>query len=146
MLLKEKARIMNLTLWILIGGILHFGILLASGLTPQVLDWKRALKPLDPLLRHLIWVHGAFIVLVIVLFGLLSVSLPGELAGGTILARAVCGGIGLFWAIRLGIQFFLFDARAYLTRPLLKIGYHGLTIVFLYNTIIYSLAAVHPWA
>lgn len=136
---------MNLTMWILLGGILHFGILIASGLIPQVLDWKRALQPLDPLLRHLIWVHGAFVVLMIVLFGALSVLLPNELAGGTILARAVCGGIGLFWGIRLGIQFFLFDARAYLTKPLLKIGYHGLTVVFLYNTIVYSLAAMHPW-
>lgn len=136
---------MNLTIWILIGGVLHFGILIASGLTPQVLDWKRALRPLDPLLRNLIWVHGAFIVLMIVLFGLLSVFLPGELAGGTTLARAVCGGIGVFWGLRLAIQFFLFDARAYLTKPLLKIGYHGLTVVFLYNTVIYTLAAVQPW-
>jgi hypothetical protein len=137
---------MNLAMWIVIGGVLHFGILLASGLTPQVLDWRQALKPLDPLLRQLIWVHGAFIVLMIVLFGLLSVALPGELASGTTLARAVCGGIGLFWCIRLGIQFFLFDARAYLTQPLLRFGYHGLTLVFLYNTIVYTWAALHPWA
>ena len=137
---------MNLTMWILLGGILHFGILIASALTPQVLDWRRALAPLDPLLRHLIWVHGAFVVLMIVLFGLLSVSLPNELASGTTLARAVCGGIGIFWGLRLAIQFFLFDAREYLTRPLLKIGYHGLTVVFLYNTVVYTLAAVGPGA
>ena len=136
---------MTLAMAILIGGVLHFGILLASGLTPQVLDWRTALKPLDPLLRHLIWVHGAFVVLMIVLFGLLSVSLPAELASGSTLARAVCGGIGVFWGIRLAIQFFLFDARAYLTKPLLKIGYHGLTCVFIYNTVVYSLAAIHGW-
>jgi len=137
---------MSLATWIFIGGVLHFGILLASALTPQVLDWKHALRPLDPLLRHLIWVHGAFIVLMIVLFGLLSVALPGELADGSLLARAVCGGIALFWGLRLGIQFFLFDARAYLTRPMLKFGYHGLTVVFAYNTVVYMLATLHPWS
>ena len=31
---------MNLETLILIGGVLHFGILLASALVPQVLDWK----------------------------------------------------------------------------------------------------------
>ena len=136
---------MNLATWILIGGVLHFGILLASALTPRVLDWKSSLRTLDPLLRQLVWVHGAFVVLMIVLFGMISVSMPGELASGATLARAVCGGIAAFWGIRLAIQFFVFDAREYLTKPLLKLGYHGLTMVFLYNSVVYALAALQPW-
>ncbi|HMC10472.1 MAG TPA: hypothetical protein VKH44_04250, partial [Pirellulaceae bacterium] len=63
---------MSLPLLILIGGILHFGILLASAAVPQVLDWRRELSKLDPLSRQLVWVHGAFIVLVIIGFGAIS--------------------------------------------------------------------------
>jgi len=133
---------MNLALLILIGGMLHFGILIASALTPRVLDWRKELAKLDWLTQQLVWVHGAFIVLVIVGFGVLSVALPAELASGTLLARSVCGFIALFWIARLGVQFFVFDAKKYLGNWLLRIGYHALTGVFLYHAVVYGLAAV----
>jgi hypothetical protein len=132
---------MTLESYIFIGGILHFGILLASAMVPKVLDWKASLGKLDGLSRQLVWVHGAFIVLVIVGFGLLSVLLAGELSAGTPLARGVCLFIALFWAARLVVQFFVFDARPYLKTAFLKAGYHGLTLVFLYHAVVYSVAA-----
>jgi hypothetical protein len=136
---------MNLEPLILIGGLLHFGILVASALVPQVLDWKTSLSRLDPLLRQLIWVHGAFIVLVIVGFGILSLLYPAELAAGTPLGRAVCGFVAVFWAARLGVQFFVFDARPFLKSGWLKAGYHGLTLVFLYQAVAYSAVAFLPY-
>src|SRR4051812_28662988 len=105
---------MNLALLVLIGGVLHFGILVASALVPRVLDWKAELGKLAPLSRQLVWVHGAFIVLVILGFGVLSVTIPHELAAGSVLARGVCLFIATFWAIRLAVQFFVFDAKPYL--------------------------------
>src|SRR4051812_13862823 len=100
---------------LMIAGVCQFGILVASALVPKVLRWGTELRQLSPLCRHLVWTHGAFIVLVIVGFGVLSVALPGELARGTALGRGVCGFIGVFWLVRLGIQLFLFDARGLLT-------------------------------
>ncbi len=107
-----------------------------------MLDWRHQLTRLDPLTRQLVWVHGAFIVLVIVGFGVVSVALPSELVAGTWLARGVCGFIALFWLARLVVQFFVFDARAYLENTALKIGYHGLTGVFAYQAVVYSIAAL----
>ena len=132
---------MNLPLLIAIGGVLHFGILLASALVPRVLNWKSELEKLAPLSRQLVWVHGAFIVLVIIGFGMLSVVAPGELASGSVLSRGVCLFIAVFWAARLVVQFFVFDARPYLKSPLLKLGYHGLTMVFLYQAVVFGMAA-----
>jgi hypothetical protein len=132
---------MELRWLIFVAGLLHFGILCASALVPKVLDWKASLRQVDALSRQVIWVHGAFIVLVIVGFGLLSVLFADDLAAGTPLARAMCGFIGLFWAARLAVQFFVFDARPYLTHAFLKAGYYGLTLVFAYQTVAYSLAA-----
>ena len=77
-------------------------------------------------------------------FGLLSVVLAGDLAGGTPLARGMCLFISLFWAARLVVQFFVFDAKPYLKTTLLKAGYHGLTIVFIYITVIYALVVFLP--
>ena len=133
---------MNLESLIFVGGILHFGILIASALVPQVLDWKTSLGKLDALTRQLVWVHGAFIVLVIVGFGFVSVIFAGDLASGSPLARGVCLFIAIFWGARLLVQFFVFDATPYLKSIFLKAGYHGLTVAFAYITVVYSLAAI----
>lgn len=130
-----------LTTLIVIAGVLHFGILVASALVPQVLDWRGELRKLPRLFAQLVWVHGAFIVLTIVGFGALSVRHAAELASGTALARGVCGFIALFWGARLAIQFCCFDARPYLNRLLLKVGYHGLSIVFVYLTGVFAWTA-----
>jgi len=129
---------------LLIGGALHFGILIASALVPQVLDWRHELKKLPPLLAQLVWVHGAFIVLTIIGFGAISLINPSELASGTMLARSICGFIALFWGGRLAVQFFYFAPQEYLRTLILKVSYHGLTVVFAYLTIIYGWTALTP--
>ena len=132
----------TLKLLIVVGGVLHFGILLASAAVPQVLDWRTSLGKLDRLSRQLVWVHGAFIVLVILGFGVLSLLFAGELSAGSPLARAVCGFIAVFWTTRLAVQFFVFDATPYLGSGLLRFGYHGLTAIFLYHAVVYSVVAL----
>jgi len=72
---------------------------------------------------------------------LLPVVLAGDLASGTPLARGMCLFISLFWPARLVVQFFVFDAKPYLKTVVLKVGYRGLTAVFVYITVIYGLAA-----
>jgi hypothetical protein len=133
----------TLQLLILLGGVLHFGILAASALVPKVLNWRASLAGLDRLSRQLIWVHGVFIVLVIVGLGLVSVFYAGDLAGGSPLARGVCVFIAVFWGMRLFVQFFVFDAKPFLTTRLLRTGYHGLTCVFAYQVCVFSVAAFH---
>jgi uncharacterized membrane-anchored protein YitT (DUF2179 family) len=111
-----------------------------------VLDWRGELAKLRPLSRQLVWMHGAFIVLVIVAFGVLSLALAGPLADGTPLARGVCGFVAAFWLVRLGVQFFVFDAAPFLNTPLLRVGYHGLTVTFTVLVLVYGWAAVAPAA
>ena len=48
-----------------IAGVLQFGILIASSLVPGVLNWRDELRKLSPMTRHLVWVHGVFIVITI---------------------------------------------------------------------------------
>jgi hypothetical protein len=132
-----------LTTLIFIAGVLHFGILIASALVPQVLDWRSSLAKLDPLLRQLIWVHGVFIVLVIIGFGVLSLTDATALASGTPFARSVSAFIAIFWGARLAVQFFVFDAKPHLRSVWLKVGYHGLTLVFAYIAAVFAVAAIH---
>jgi hypothetical protein len=136
----------SLEMLLRVGGVLHFALLMASSLLPFVLDWQSDLKKLGRLSRQIVWVHGVFIVLVIIGFGTASLMLPDELAGGTLLARALCGFIALFWTARLIVQLFFFDAEPHLTHWFLRLGYRGLTGVFTYFAIVYAVAAVAPFA
>lgn len=132
--------------WLLAAGLLHFAVLVASALTPRVLDWRTNLAMLPPFLRRLFWVYGAFIVLVIISFGVLTLLNADELASGAALSRSVCAMIALFWLTRLGVQFFVFDARPFLTTAFLRLGYHGLTLLFTALVFIYGCVALnlHP--
>lgn len=129
-----------------VGGLLHFVILIASALTPRVLDWRANLATLHPFLRRLFWVYGSFIVLVIVSFGIVTLLHANELASGASFPRAVCAIIALFWFARLAVQFFVFDAKPFLITRFSRLGYHGLTLLFAALVFIYGSAALnlHP--
>ncbi len=131
----------TLQLLLIVAGVLHLCITSAGLVMTVVLDWRRSLSSLCGLTRHVIWTHAAFVLMTIVGFGLISLLASDALASGSTLARAVCGFIALFWGTRLLIQFFLFDARPFLTSRWLALGYHGLTVVFSYFVLVYTLAA-----
>lgn len=132
---------LSLETLILISGVIHLGTLLGSAQVPRELRFKDDLPKLNPLLRHWVLVAGGYIVFNIVAFGVISVVFREELAARSVMARVFCGYVSLFWAIRLVIQLFLFDAKPYLRNTLLKIGYHALTVVFVWQTAIYGWGA-----
>lgn len=127
---------------IVISGVLHLGTLLGSAQVPRELNFREELPRLSPLLRHWVIVAGGYIVLDLIAFGILSLVFSKELASGQPLARGLCAFISVFWGIRLLIQCFLFDAKPYLRTLFLKVGYHGLTIVFAWHTLVYGFAAL----
>ncbi len=133
-----------LELLIVIGGVLHFCTLIGSAQVPRELRFRDELPKLPPLMRHWILVAGGYVILCIIGFGLVSLCMPRQLASGEPLARAVCAFIAVFWSMRLLIQFFVFDARPYLRNWFLRIGYHGLTVVFTYHALVYGAAAFGP--
>jgi hypothetical protein len=127
-----------------VGGVCHFGILTASATLPFVLDWRKSFGLLPKIERQLVMAWASFVVLVIIGFGLVSLVHAGELARGTGLARAVCGFIALFWSFRLVWQFFVYDVKETIRANTrwLWVGYHGLTVVFLYFAVVYGMAAL----
>ena len=127
---------------ILFSGILHLCTLLGSAQVPKELRFKEDLPKLNPMLRHWVLVAGAYLLFNIVAFGIISIVFRQELASRSTLARVFCGYVCLFWGVRLIIQFFFFDAKPYLRNWFLRAGYHGLTVVFTWQTIVYGWAAV----
>jgi len=128
---------------IFVGGVCQLGILTASAIVPFRLNWREELRSLSPLHRQMYWVYGGYVVLGIIALGLISLCNSQELASGGRLARGVCGYIALFWGCRVCLQP-VFDVKQHLTAWWLRLGYHSLTVVFAYLTIIYAWAALLP--
>ena len=122
-------------------GIGQLAILIASAMVPFRLHWRTELESLSRLHRQMYWVYGGYIVLSIIAFAMISIVNATELASGSGLARGFCLYVAVFWGIRLALQAHL-DVRRYLTAWWLKLGYHGLTALFLGLTVIYGWAAL----
>ena len=129
---------------IIIGSILHFLTLIAAVMVPGKLNWKEELAKIAPFLRSLFWVYGAFIFLCITALGTIPAVNYQELAAGGTLARSFCAFTAVFWGLRLFAGLFVFDASEYLTSWFYKAGYHGLTLVFIYQTAVYGYCAFAP--
>ena len=125
------------------GGVAHFGVLVASALVPFRLDWRKELAGLSRLHRQMYWVYGGYVVLSIVAFGLITLFNASELAAGGGLARAFCAYVAVFWGVRVCLQA-VFDVKEHLTAWWLRLGYHGLTALFVFFTVVYGWAAVRP--
>ena len=132
-----------LTRLLTVAGLGHFGILVASALVPFRLDWRHELAGLSRLHRQMYWVYGGYVVLAIVAFGLITLFHAAELAAGGGLGRAFCGYVAVFWGVRIALQA-VFDVEAHLTAWWLRLGYHGLTVMFVFFTAVYGWAALRP--
>ena len=117
-------------------------ILIASALTPRVLDWRKNLAVLHPFLRKLFWVYGVFIVMVILAFATLTFRHADAMATREPVARSVCVFIAVFWGARLFVQFAIFDVRPFLTNWIYQVGYHALTVLFALLVLVYGKAAL----
>ncbi len=122
-------------------GIAQLGILVASALVPFQMDWKNELASLPRLHRQLYFIYGGYVVLGIITLGVTSLLYSRELAAGAGVARAFCVYATLFWGIRLSLQTVL-DARPFLTRWWLKVGYYTLTVLFAAITTVFGYATV----
>jgi hypothetical protein len=117
-----------------------FGQLLlaaASLAIPQVLGWKEKLRPLDPFLRRLFWVYGAYIWGTNIALGISSLVLAHYLARPHPLAVALNLYAAVYWGARIAIQFTVFQKDKpqgkHLWLPEL-----ALTLLFLYLTGLYG--------
>jgi hypothetical protein len=76
--------------------------------------------------------------------GVLALRHAPEMAAGDPTARSLCVFGAIFWGARLFVQFFIFDAKPFLTRWWITAGYHSLTLAFIYLAAAFAYAAANP--
>jgi hypothetical protein len=86
-------------------GLLLMLLALAHAGFPRYFNWAGEMRAVSLINRQMMYIHTLFIALALLLMGGLCLSSAPELTG-TSLGRRVCLGLGLFWLVRLLVQFF----------------------------------------
>ena len=130
----------TLTTLLQIAALCHLGLVWAGASMPKAVNLSGHLATLPPFIRRLFFVYFSFVGLVLVGFGCLTFFFAEAMAVGEPLARALCGLLVAFWALRLIVAAFVFDVRPYLTNWFYRLGYQATNLVFVYLLAIYALA------
>jgi hypothetical protein len=121
---------LSLALWLAGAG--HFCVLIASFQVPYRLRWKEDLAKLAPFNRKLMWVYGGFTVYTILAFGVMSLALHREILRGERAALSLAFFIGLYWLLRIVVDFAYFSHRDWPSGAASRIGHFLLTSLFVF--------------
>ena len=77
---------------------------------PWYFNWKKEFMLVSLVNKQIMYVHTFFIALVILLIAVMCLSSSKELIE-TNLGKKICFGIGVFWTVRLFIQFFYYSSK-----------------------------------
>jgi hypothetical protein len=86
-------------------GIILIALALIHIIFPKYFNWDKELKSLSLINQQMMTVHTFFIAFTVFLMGLLCLASSNELIE-TNLGKKISLGLGIFWAVRLFIQFF----------------------------------------
>ena len=89
-------------------GVLLIALSLVHIVFPKYFNWSKELKSLSLINRQMMTVHTFFIALTVLLMGLLCLTSSAELIE-TNLGKKISLGLGVFWTVRLFIQFFTYS-------------------------------------
>lgn len=105
----------------------------------KMLNWDKELKVVPKLLQEVFVVHKWFITITLVIFGVITIRFAGDIADAKYeMTRWFAAGVGFFWAIRTGIQWFYYGwdnwrgkAKETTIHWILTICYGGAALVYL---------------
>jgi hypothetical protein len=119
-------------------GLLLIVLALVHAIFPKYFNWKKELESLSLVNRQMIIVHTFFIALTLLLMGLLCFTSSKELIE-TNLGKKISFGFGIFWTIRLFIQFFGYSSALWKGKTLETTIHIIFSLLWLYLSIIFLL-------
>jgi hypothetical protein len=131
----EKVTVYQL---LQLAGLAQLALVAGSLAIPKVLKWGTELAKVQQLIKQMFWTYAAYILVINLCFGLISLFAAGDLLNGSRLAMLVTGFIAVYWISRVLIQFFYFDRSSFPAGRLNKIAEVVLVVLFICLSIVYS--------
>ena len=123
-----------------LAGLAQTTLVIGSVFIPKVLGWKGELAKVQPLIKQMFWTYAAYILVINLCFGLLSMFDYRELANGSNLAAIINGFIAAYWISRVLVQFFYFDRSNFPAGKWNKLAEVVLVLLFISLSAVYSFA------
>ena len=123
-----------------LAGLAQIALVAGSPFIPKALGWKVELAKVQPLIKQMFWTYAAYILVINLCFGLLSMFDYNELTNGSNLAVIINGFIAAYWVSRVLIQFFYFDRSNFPAGKWNKVAEVVLVLLFISLSAVYSLA------
>lgn len=124
-------------------GVLMFIMVLVNFETIRRFAWRRELQQVSLLTRQVFFVHMGFIILLLAMFGVLSLCYPQALITPSETARLLAGGLAFFWTARLVVQWVVYDRKLWLGQRFNTCVHLVFTGVWAYFAGTYSAAFWH---
>ncbi len=91
-------------------GIILIVLAAVHAIFPRYFEWRIQLGSLSVINRQMMYVHTLFIALGVFLMGVLCLTSSGDIIGTT-LGKRIAIGFGIFWLVRLLVQFFGYSSE-----------------------------------
>ena len=109
---------------------------------PKYFNWKEELKSLSLITSQMMTVHTFFIALVVFLMGLLCLTSAIEIIETT-LGKTISLGFGIFWSIRLFIQFFGYSTDLWKGKPFETTVHILFSLLWTYLSVVFIWTATY---
>lgn len=106
------------------------------GVFPKRFDWANELSSVSLMNRQMMYVHTFFIALMVLLMGLLCLTSAQEMIE-TKLGNKLALGLGIFWTIRLGTQFFGYSSELWKGRKLETTVHILFSVLWTYFSVVF---------
>jgi len=119
-----------------VAGAIQASIVLVNGILPSRLRVRDSMRPVPTFIRQIFYVHWVYIVLIVGLFSTLGFGFAHELTASR-LGRFMGAFMGVFWRLRIVLQWFYYDR---------EIRRANRWLDALYRTGLVALSAIFGWA
>ncbi len=126
--------------FICLAGIAQICLAAGSLAIPAILNWKTELATVQPLIKQMFWTYAAYILVINLGFGLISLFDYAELINGSYISMLLTGFIAVYWISRILIQFLYFDRKYFPTGKWYILGEIALNVLFLFLSTVYTAA------
>ena len=106
---------------------------------PKYFNWRQELSSLSLINRQMFYVHSFFIAFTVLLMGILCLTSTHELLN-TGLGRRICLGLGIFWTLRLVIQFFVYSSELWKGKRFETVVHGLLSVLWTYIGAVFMLS------
>ena len=127
-----------LTVHLQAAGFLLLVLALGHGPIARRFLWREEAQRLSAFNRQAFLVHAFFIALIVGFMGALALFWPAALVTPSALGLPVTGGLTIFWAVRLYVQWFVYDSALWRGKRFESLVHGLFTVFWLYLTVLFA--------